>query len=80
MVDAFPSIKDAQSAIETWDRNMDRNMDTIMEISVAHDQPTLLLESQQQHFCCPLRWLALPRIANPHQPVASKLSYKHDIL
>ena len=59
-------------------------MDTIKEISAAHSQPPLLYsenwyEPQQQH-SCPLRWLALSRIANTSQPVASRLSYKHDIL
>ena len=51
----------------------------IREISVAHGQPPLLYSEnyykppQQQH-SCPLRWLALSRIADTRQPVASKLS------
>ena len=60
-----------------WD--MDRNMDTIMDISVAHGQPLLLFsensyEPKKQH-SCPLPWLAFSRITNTHQPVAFKLSY-----
>ena len=65
-----------------WDR--DRTMDAIMEISVVHGQPLLLYsenqyQSQKQHPCS-LYWLALLRVTNTRQPVASKLSYKHDIL
>ena len=57
-------------------------MDIIMEISVVHGQPLLLYsdnkyEPKNQH-SCPL--LALSRIANTRQTVASKLLYKHDIL
>ena len=75
----FPVAKMSKAQ---WDTH--RNMDTTMEISVAHGQPPLLYsksyyEPQQQHSCT-LRWLAFSRIANTHQPVASKLSYKHDIL
>ena len=65
-----------------WDR--ERNMDTIMEISLAHGEP-LFLYSENQHepkkqHSCPLCWLVLSRVTNTHQPVAFKLSYKHDIL
>ena len=61
----------------------DRNMDT-MEISVVRGQPLLLYSEnkykpKKQH-SCPLDWLALSHLTNPHQPVTSKLSYKHDIL
>ena len=61
-----------------------RDMDAIMEISVVHGQTYLLYsenyhEPQQLPFC-PLLWLALSRTANTCQPVAFKLSYKHDIL
>ena len=49
-----------------WDR--DRNMDTIMEIFVAHGQSLLLYsenwsEPKKQH-SCPLRWLALSCVTN----------------
>ena len=59
-------------------------MNKIMEISVAHGQPSLLYsekqyKAQQQH-SCPVRWLALQRIANTRQPMAFQLSCKHDIL
>ena len=37
MIDLFPVGKMSQAQ---WDR--DRNLDTIMEISVAHGQPLLL--------------------------------------
>ena len=39
MTDVFSGCKDAQSAMQ-WDR--DRNIDTIMEISVVYGQPLLL--------------------------------------
>ena len=53
--------------------------------SVAHGQPPFLYcgnywYEPQQQYSCPLRWLALSRIANTHQPFASKLSYKYYIL
>ena len=65
-----------------WDRN--RNMDTIIEISVAHGPPLLLYSEnyyvpQKQHLC-PLRRLAVSHVTNTCQPVAFKLSYKNDIL
>ena len=65
-----------------WGR--DGNINAILEISVAHGQPPLLYtenlyEPQQQHSSS-LCWLALSRIANTLQSVASKLSNKHDIL
>ena len=65
-----------------WDT--DRNMNTVMEISVVHGQPLLLYsenwyEPKKQH-SFPLCWLALPRITHTHQPMASKLSCKHDII
>ena len=59
-------------------------MDTIMEIYVVHGQPLLLYsenqyEPKKQH-SSPLYWLDLSRVTNTRQPVASKLSYKYDIL
>ena len=62
-----------------WDR--DRNMDTIMEIYVAHGQPHSenKYKPQQQH-SSPFLWLALSCIVNTHQAVAFNLLYKHDIL
>ena len=39
MTDVFSGYKDAQSAMQ-WDR--DRNMDTIIEISLVYGQPLLL--------------------------------------
>ena len=58
-------------------------MDTIMEIYFAHRQLPLLYtenlyEPQQQH-PCPPRWLALSHTANTRKPVATKLSFEHDI-
>ena len=54
-----------------WGR--DRNMDTIMEISVAHRQPPFPYSENQyklkQQHSCPVCWLALSRVANTHQPV-----------
>ena len=52
--------------------------------SVAHGQPPLLYRENehepQQQYSCPRCWLAVSRIANTLQPMASKISYKHDIL
>ena len=63
-----------------WDR--DRNMDTIMEISVVHGQPLFYSENYEpkKQDSCPLRWLALSHVTNTRRPVAFKLSYKQDIL
>ena len=58
MVDAFSNCKVVQSAM-----GRNRNIDTIMDISVAHGQPPLFYSEnkykpQQQH-SFPLCWLAL---------------------
>ena len=62
----------------------DRDMDTIMEILVAHGQPLLLYSENQnkpkkQHSGS-LCWLVLSHVTKTRQPVDFKLSYKHDIL
>ena len=62
-----------------WGR--DENIDIVMGISVAQDQPPLLYsenqyEPQQQHSCL-LRSLALSRISNACIPEISELSYKN---
>ena len=74
----FPVAKMSKAQ---WGR--DRNKDTITEIFVARGQPPLLYSESyyepQQQYSCPLLGLPLSRITNTYQPVAFKLSYKHDI-
>ena len=75
MVDAFPNCKNVQSTTGG------RIMDTIIEIFVALWPPPFLYSENKYkpQYSFPLYcWLF--HIANTHQPVASKLSYKHDIL
>ena len=77
MIDVFFSCKDVNAQ---WDK--DRNTDTIMEISVTHGEPPLLYSANKHHkkqHSCPILWLVLSRITNTRQPVAFKLTYKHDI-
>ena len=57
-------------------QDRDRNMDTIMVISVVHGQPLLLYSENQyepkKNHSCSLCQLSLSRITNALQPVASK--------
>ena len=73
----FPVAKISKAQ---WDRN--KIIDTTMKISVVQGQPLLLYSEYEpkKKLSCPLRWLALSRFTNICQPMASKSSYKHDIL
>ena len=79
MVDTFPSCKMSKTqwaGIETWMKSRRFLLQMANHLFFTARISTNDSNSIFVHFY----WVALTRIANTRQPVASKVSYKHDFL
>ena len=76
MVNALPSFKDVQSAVGLEQKNGCYHEYFCCTKSTNFSLQRKLVRTTATAFL--FTWLALSRIANTRQPVASKLSYKHN--